>query len=52
MVKQVEHPLLSGLLYPGLQVGVETAWPSTCAEEVLPGLHLGRFWSPGKASKG
>lgn len=25
VVKQVEHPLLSGLLYPGLQVGVEVA---------------------------
>jgi len=35
VVKQVEHPLLSGLLYPGLQVGVETAWLSTYAEEVL-----------------
>lgn len=35
MVKQVEHPLLSGLLYPGLQVGDRAAQQSHSAGEVL-----------------
>lgn len=29
VVKQVEHPLLSGLLYPGLQVR-QGWWPGRC----------------------
>ena len=35
VVKQVEHPLLSGLLYPGLQVRGEAGWQSLLAGEVL-----------------
>lgn len=35
VVKQVEHPLLSGLLYPGLQVRGGAAWQGPCAWEVL-----------------
>lgn len=54
VVKQVEHPLLSGLLYPGLQVGVEVAWQSAYAEEVLGKARTvpGRSQSAGMASKG
>lgn len=35
MVKQVEHPLLSGLLYPGLQVG---------DRQLSRAARLGRCW--------
>lgn len=54
MVKQVEHPLLSGLLYPGLQVGVEVAWQSAYAEEVLGKARTvpGRSQNAGMASNG
>jgi tyrosyl-tRNA synthetase len=39
VVKQVQHPLLSGLLYPGLQVGVILAikeWPQL---QIVPNTH-------------
>lgn len=35
VVKQVEHPLLSGLLYPGLQVRGEAGQQGLLAGEVL-----------------
>lgn len=35
VVKQVEHPLLSGLLYPGLQVRGGATWQGPSAGEVL-----------------
>uniref|UniRef100_A0A8C6SMQ5 Tyrosine--tRNA ligase, cytoplasmic n=1 Tax=Neogobius melanostomus TaxID=47308 RepID=A0A8C6SMQ5_9GOBI len=44
VVKQVEHPLLSGLLYPGLQLSLSTVWGVdqrkifTLAEKYLPSL--------------
>lgn len=63
VVKQVEHPLLSGLLYPGLQVRGGATWQGPSAGEVLarPGpqgrvrLHAwpwALFPGPSRASKG
>lgn len=41
VVKEVEHPLLSGLLYPSLQVGCgETGWQSLLAREVQGHMKL------------
>ena len=39
VVKQVEHPLLSGLLYPGLQVGLNSLYSKILCSVALPSFY-------------